>query len=77
VWENAVDFIAEIKRRYKTHVSYTIKMKCCDGSYDNPDGMVEVSKLQKDEQYYCDEQPIPNLKLNNFSINANCQLCTA
>ena len=58
VWENAVDFIAEIKRRYKTHVSYTIKMKCCDGSYDNPDGMVEVSKLQKDEQYYCDEHAI-------------------
>ena len=55
VWENAVDFIAEIKRRYKIHVAYTIKMKCCDGSYDNPDGMVEVSKLQKDEQYYCDE----------------------
>jgi len=58
VWENAVDFIAEIKRRYKIHVSYTIKMKCCDGSYDNPDGMVEVSKLQKDEQYYCDEHAI-------------------
>ena len=33
-------------------------MKCCDGSYDNPDGMVEVSKLQKDEQYYCDEHAI-------------------
>jgi hypothetical protein len=58
VWENAVDCIAEIKRRYKIHVSYTIKMKCCDGSYDNPDGMVEVSKLQKDEQYYCDEHAI-------------------
>jgi hypothetical protein len=42
VWENAVDCIAEKKRRYKIHVSYTIKMKCCDGSYDNPDGMVEV-----------------------------------
>ena len=25
VWENAVDFIAEIKRTYKTHVSYTIE----------------------------------------------------
>jgi hypothetical protein len=58
VWENAVDLIAEIKRRYKIHVSYTIKMKCCDGNYDNPDGMVEVSKLQKDEQYYCDEHAI-------------------
>ena len=58
VWENAVDFIAEIKRRYKIHVAYTIKMKCCDGSYENPDGMVEVSKLQKDEQYYCDEHAI-------------------
>jgi hypothetical protein len=57
-WENAVDLIAEKKRRYKIHVSYTIKMKCCDGSYDNPDGMVEVSKLQKDEQYYCDEHAI-------------------
>ncbi|OPL33142.1 neuralized pats1, partial [Mytilus galloprovincialis] len=55
IWEHAEASITGIKGRYKMNVSYTVKMKCCNGSYDNPDGMVEMTKLESEEEYFCDE----------------------
>ncbi|CAG2242963.1 unnamed protein product [Mytilus edulis] len=58
IWEHAEASITGIKGRYKMNVSYTVKMKCCNGSYDNPDGMVEMTKLESDEEYFCDEHAV-------------------
>ncbi|XP_076115645.1 uncharacterized protein LOC143083262 [Mytilus galloprovincialis] len=58
IWEHAEASIAGIKGRYKMNVSYTVKMKCCNGSFDNPDGMVEMSKLETEEEYLCDEHAV-------------------
>ncbi|VDI63720.1 Hypothetical predicted protein [Mytilus galloprovincialis] len=55
IWEHAEATITGIKGRYKMNVSYTVKMKCCNGSYDNPDGMVDMTKLESEEEYVCDE----------------------
>ncbi|XP_071121311.1 uncharacterized protein [Mytilus edulis] len=58
IWEHAEASITGIKGRYKMNVSYTVKMKCCNGSFDNPDGMVEMSKLETEEEYFCDEHAV-------------------
>ncbi|OPL21625.1 neuralized pats1, partial [Mytilus galloprovincialis] len=58
IWEHAESIITGIKGRYKMNVSYTVKMKCYNGSYDNPDGMVEMSKLETEEEYFCDEHAV-------------------
>ncbi|CAC5381163.1 RHOB [Mytilus coruscus] len=58
IWEHAEATITGIKGRYKMNVSYTMKMKCCNRSYDNPDGMVEMTKLESDDEYFCDEHAV-------------------
>ncbi|CAC5416399.1 unnamed protein product [Mytilus coruscus] len=58
IWEHAEACITGIKARYKMNVSYTVKMKCCNGSYDNSDGMVEMTKLESGEEYFCDEHAV-------------------
>ncbi|XP_052067016.1 uncharacterized protein LOC127706426 isoform X2 [Mytilus californianus] len=55
IWEHAEATITGIKGRYKMNVPYTVKMKCSNGSYDNPDGMMEMTKLESDDEYFCDE----------------------
>ncbi|CAG2236231.1 unnamed protein product [Mytilus edulis] len=58
IWEHAEACITGIKGRYKMNVSYTVKMKCCNGSYDNANGMMEMTKLESDEEYFCDEHAV-------------------
>ncbi|CAG2236534.1 unnamed protein product [Mytilus edulis] len=58
IWEHAEACITGIKGRYKMNVSYTVKMKCCNGSYDNLNGMIEMTKLESDEEYFCDEHAV-------------------
>ncbi|OPL33497.1 neuralized pats1, partial [Mytilus galloprovincialis] len=58
IWEHAQACITGIKGRYKMNVSYTVKMKCCNGSYDNSNGMMEMTKLESDEEYFCDEHAV-------------------
>ncbi|XP_063411013.1 uncharacterized protein LOC134693963 [Mytilus trossulus] len=58
IWEHAEACITGIKGRYKMNVSYTVKMKCCNGSYDNLNGMMEMTKLESDEEYFCDEHAV-------------------